>query len=608
MTEQAFGIDKIQLIKLLRRVAEGEAQLPEFQRGWVWPDHNIIGLLASISRGYPVGTLMLLQTGGDVRFKCRPVEGATPPPGTEPDTLILDGQQRMTSLFQSIMLGKPVETQNQRKQRVTGWFYVDMVKALDPQVDREDAIRLLPADRVVRSFRGDLIEDYSTPEKEYAARLFPLSQLFSNRDWSYGYEDYWKDQGKDGRKWWRDFEEAFIRPFELYQVPVIELGRRTERQAVCQVFEKVNTGGVTLTVFELLTATYAAEEFDLRDHWNNVVRDAWKAPEYRVLKQVSNTDFLQAVTLMATAAQRADAATAGIDEERLPRIGCKRKDMLELGLGEYRRYAPLVVQGFKDAAKFLRQQYLFDTKFLPYGTQLIPLAAILSTLGAHAEPAGAQQKLARWYWCGVFGELYGGSTETRFSHDLPETVGWVRGTGAEPRTIRDARFSESRLLTLRTRNSAAYKGIYALLMKEGAVDWRTGEKTEITEYFAEAVDIHHIFPQAWCERENIDRGTYNSIVNKTPLTGRTNRIIGGTAPSAYLPRLAKNAEVDEDAVAKHIRTHLVDPAFLVKDDFAGFFEARQQSLVKSIEAVTGKAVVTEDGYPAADVLDEADED
>ncbi|NEE20966.1 hypothetical protein G3M58_82715, partial [Streptomyces sp. SID7499] len=84
------------------------------------------------------------------------------------------------------------------------------------------------------------------------------------------------------------------------------------------------------------------------------------------------------------------------------RIGCKRKDMLELGLDEYRRYAPLVVQGFKDAAKFLRQQYLFDTKFLPYGTQLIPLAAILSTLGEQAEPAGAQQKLARWYWCGVF--------------------------------------------------------------------------------------------------------------------------------------------------------------------------------------------------------------
>lgn len=608
MTEQAFGIDKIQLSKLLRRVAEGEAQLPEFQRGWVWPDHNIIGLLASISRGYPVGTLMLLQTGGDVRFKCRPVEGATPPPGSEPDTLILDGQQRMTSLFQSLVLGKPVETQNQRKQRITGWFYVDMVKALDPQADREEAIRLLPTDRMVRSFRGDLIEDYSTPEKEYAARLFPLSQLFSNRDWSYGYEDYWKDQGQDGRKWWRDFEEAFVRPFELYQVPVIELGKQTERQAVCQVFEKVNTGGVTLTVFELLTATYAAEEFDLRDHWNNVVRAAWKAPEYRVLKEVANTDFLQAVTLMATAARRADAATAGMDEERLPRIGCKRKDMLELGLDEYRRFAPLVVQGFKDAAKFLRQQYLFDTKFLPYGTQLIPLAAILSTLGEQAEPAGAQHKLARWYWCGVFGELYGGSTETRFSHDLPETVGWVRGTGAEPLTIHDARFSESRLLTLRTRNSAAYKGIYALLMKEGAIDWRTGEKTEITEYFAEAVDIHHIFPQAWCERENIPRGTYNSIVNKTPLTGRTNRIIGGKAPSAYLPRLAKNAEVDADVVANHIRTHLVDPALLAKDDFAGFLAARQQALVEAIETATGKAVVTEDGFPATGAVDEGDED
>lgn len=608
MMEQAFGIDKIQLVKLLRRVAEGEAQLPEFQRGWVWPDHNITGLLASVSRGYPVGTLMLLQTGGDVRFKYRPVEGATPPPEVEPDTLILDGQQRMTSLFQSLMLGKPVETHNQRKQRISGWFYVDMVKALDPQVDREDAIRLLPADRVVRSFRGDPVEDYSTPEKEYAARLFPLSLLFANRDWSYGYEDYWKARGEDGRRWWRDFEEAFVRPFELYQVPVIELGRGTERQAVCQVFEKVNTGGVTLTVFELLTATYAADEFDLRGHWDNVVRAAWREPEYRVLKEVSNTDFLQAVTLTATAVRREEAAGAGVDEERLPRIGCKRKDMLELGLDEYRRFAPQVVQGFKEAAKFLRRQYLFDTKFLPYGTQLIPLAAILSVLGDEAEPAGAQHKLARWYWCGVFGELYGGATETRFSHDLPETVGWVRSTGSQPRTVRDARFSESRLLTLRTRNSAAYKGIYALLMKEGAVDWRTGERTEITEYFAEAVDIHHVFPQKWCEQENIPRGDYNSIVNKTPLTGRTNRIIGGAAPSSYLPRLARNAEVGADTLADHIRTHLVDPALLAKDDFAGFFAARRRALVETIEKATGKAVVAEDGYPAVEPDDESDDD
>ncbi|WP_225800527.1 DUF262 domain-containing protein [Streptomyces sp. NK15101] len=603
MTDEAFGIDKRPLHDLLRQVADGRAQLPEFQRGWVWPHPNITALLASVSQGFPVGTVMTLQSGGDVRFKHRPVEGAAPPPGTEPETLVLDGQQRLTSLFQSIMLNKPVATQDVRKHRVTGWFYADMRAVLDEHTDREDAIRFLPQDKILKSFRGEVIEDYSTREKEFEAHFFPLSCVLDPDEWESGFEEYW-DLDKEKRLLWRAFEKAFIKPFAHYHVPVISLGKNTARQAVCQVFENVNTGGVSLTVFELLTATFAADEFDLRRHWDKEVKASWQAPEYRILKDVSNTDFLQSVTLLATAARREDAVALGVTEERLPRVGCKRKDMLELRLDEYERFAPLVVQGFKRAAKFLHQQFVFDTRFLPYGAQLIPLAAILALAGDDAQSAGAQHKLARWYWCGVFGELYGGSTETRFSHDLPDVVGWIRGTSGEPRTVEAAEFAPSRLLTLRTRNSAAYKGVYALLLKAGAMDWRTGEKAEITGYFDESIDIHHIFPKVWCQREGEDPGRYNSIINKTPLTARTNRIIGGNAPSEYLVKLAKSAESTPEVVHGHIRSHLVAPELMALDDFAAFFAARKAALLARVSAEMGKTIV-DDGTESA-VLDEAD--
>ena len=75
----------------------------------------------------------------------------------------------------------------------------------------------------------------------------------------------------------------------------------------------------------------------------------------------------------------------------------------------------------------------------------------------------------------------------------------------------------------------------------------------------------------------------------------------------YRPRLAKNAEVEADKVADHIRTHLADPALLAKDDFAGFFEARQRALVEATEKATGKAVVAEDGYPTTEPVDEGDD-
>jgi hypothetical protein len=611
MAVDAFGIEKEFLRDLLREVHEGRAQLPEFQRGWVWPDRNIISLLASISLGYPVGTVMMLRTGGDVRFKQRPVEGALPPSGVRPERLILDGQQRLTSLFQALKLGTPVQTQDVRKRPTSGWFYVEMKEALNVDGDREEAIRFLPTDRVVRDFRGQRLEDYSTAELEYQAHLFPLAKVFDPDDWSMGFQQYW-DYDRDKIKLWHAFQREVVRHFDTYQVPVIELGRDTPRQAVCQVFEKVNTGGVTLTVFELLTATYAADEFDLRRHWAEQCRAAWAAPEYRILREVANTDFLQALTLLATSAQRNIAATAAetVEEDRLPRIGCKRTEMLGLTLSEYKRFAPAIVDGLKAAAKFLHQQYLFDTKFLPYGTQMIPLAAILAVLGKDAQSAGARQKLARWYWCGVFGELYGGTTETRFSRDLPDVVAWVRGSKIQPRTVIEAQFTPGRLLTLRTRGSAAYKGIYALLLKEGALDWRTGEAATVAGYFDDAIDIHHIFPKAWCDAHRIDSKVYNSVINKTPLTARTNRVIGGRAPSEYLFHLANRAGVDPDTVDKHVATHLANPDLMHADDFVAFFSVRKSLLLEKISASMGKGIdhlePAGPGFP--DTIDDEEDD
>jgi hypothetical protein len=156
--------------------------------------------------------------------------------------------------------------------------------------------------------------------------------------------------------------------------------------------------------------------------------------------------------------------------------------------------------------------------------------------------------------------------------------------------VAEAQFAPGRLLTLRTRGSAAYKGIYALLMMEGALDWRTGETANVTMYFDEAIDIHHIFPKAWCEARKIKPQVYNSIVNKTPLTARTNRVIGGRAPSDYLTRLASSAGVDTDAISKHVSTHLARADLMALDDFDAFFAARARALLDKIASAMGKSI------------------
>ena len=131
-----FNPGKLDLSDMLRSVAEGKLQLPDFQRGWVWNDDHIRSLLASILMSFPVGAVMTLATGNpDVKFKMRPLEGANPPTGTLPDYLLLDGQQRMTSLFQAVASGKVVETRDARDKAIKRWYYVDIKKAIDPNTE-----------------------------------------------------------------------------------------------------------------------------------------------------------------------------------------------------------------------------------------------------------------------------------------------------------------------------------------------------------------------------------------------------------------------------------------------------------------------------------------
>lgn len=605
MVVEAFGIEKEFLHGLLDEAASGKSQLPEFQRDWVWPMENIRSLLASISLGYPVGTLMMMKTGGDVKFKQRPIQGASPTRSAE--RLILDGQQRITSLFQAIELGAPIDTRDVRKRRLSGWFYIDIKAALDPHADREESFLFVPADLKERNFRGEVERDLSKPEFEYAADMFPMWATFNHADWMDAYDDFWQ-YSVEKRKMRNTFRQEVLDRFNTYQVPVIELAASTPREAVCQVFEKVNTGGVTLTVFELLTATYAADEFDLRQDWESR-RASWSDPAYKVLHGVSNTDFLQAVTLLSTHAARVAYLSENGEDERAPRVGCRRIDILRMQLESYKLWASKAVVGFKAAAKLLHQHHIFDTKFLPYGSQVIPLAAIFALLDTDSTSAQAQQKISRWLWCGIFGELYGGTTETRFARDVPDVVAWVRNGGPEPRTVLEAQFAPGRLETLRTRQSAAYKGLYALLMKRNAVDWRSGEPMTVTTYFDEYVDIHHIFPKAWCDRQGIHPAVYNSIINKTPLTARTNRVIGGYAPSDYLARLANSAGVDGGTIEAHVRTHVVNVEYLASDNFTAFIEDRRAALLELIGDAMGKPVVAEQNSDSlATYIEEPEDD
>jgi hypothetical protein len=235
-----------------------------------------------------------------------------------------------------------------------------------------------------------------------------------------------------------------------------------------------------------------------------------------IIAGVGNTDFLQAVSLFYTRDRRRIAEAEGKQGKELPAVSGNRQALLDLPLEEYKKYEMQVERGFVQAAKFLHMLHIYRIFDLPYQSQIVPLAAILADIGEAWEHEANRSKLVQWYWNGVFGELYGSAVETRIARDFMEVPGWLGG-GPGPSTVSETLFRADRLKTMRMRLSAAYKGVNALLMKEGAQDFRSGQKFDHTIFFGENVDIHHIFPQDWCKSHGIKPKVADSIINKTPL-------------------------------------------------------------------------------------------
>lgn len=257
MAKTTFDTNPVLLHTLLKTCEDGRLQLPDFQRSWVWEEDRIMSLIASVSRGFPMGALMSLKSKIDtgVVFAYRPIEGAQVDAQTKPEQLLLDGQQRMTSIYQSCMRCQVVSTITAKKRLVRRWFYIDMMKAMNSEADRESAIFAVPEDRKLKeNFDKDIVLDLSSPELEYEKLMFPLNQVFSTDVWMQGFWNYWNKKGEDKIGLFFLFKNNVLKNFSEYQVPVIALGADTSHEAVCLVFEKVNTGGKALDAFELLTA------------------------------------------------------------------------------------------------------------------------------------------------------------------------------------------------------------------------------------------------------------------------------------------------------------------------------------------------------------------
>jgi hypothetical protein len=601
-----FETHPVKLRDLVDHARSGHIQLPDFQRPWVWDDERIVALLATVARGYPLGVMMTMETdNAELQFRSKPLVGSDLRGPVTPEELLMDGQQRLTSLSQALASDKPVDTMDTRRKRLLRYYYIDMKRAVEHPEAMEDAIVSASisaaGDKVAVTGEGPRrgVIIMRTQTDEVVAGMFPLRLVYSpnaksRAEWRRAYEK----TDPDG---WDLFDQKVLSQIDDYQVPVIRLTKDATKEAVCAVFENVNTRGVALTVFELLTASYSADPgyerehghyFHLPDEWATV-RD--RLARHPAVSAIDDTDFLRAICLVSTHFQR--RGQSGIDPFVQPAASSKRSDILGLKLAEYLKWAPEIESALEWSAAFLARQGIFASEDLPYRSQVSALAAIRALLGSEADTHDADDKITRWFWCGVLGEQYSGSLDSRLPRDLEQVVGWVRG-GHEPASVTEATFNAARLDTMATRNSAAYRGVCGLLLRQGAIDWTySKEPINATVVFDQFVDIALVFPKAWCAKHGIESYRQNSIVNKTLLTNRARRIMGNQPPSEYLRQLANEAGLPGNWLDDIIATHLIEPEFLHANDFEAFYAARSKALLALIESAMSRQAVPSEEAP-----------
>lgn len=572
------------LQQLMKDIEVGKIQLPDFQRDWVWDDHRIKALIASIISNFPIGAAMFLEYGNpDIQFKYREIANA-PQTNTIPTELVLDGQQRLTSIYNAMYQKNSVKTITDKKKPIERYYYLDIMSLSDPDIDTIDGIISIPETKKITEDFGKKVKlDLSKQEYEFQNHMYPVNLIFDTigtQQWQQGYILYHNDTTIMNNYF--TFYNNIIAKMLQYDFPVITLDKNTPREAVCQVFEQVNTGGVSLTVFELVTAIFAMDSFRLRDDWKRRKETYFNDD---VLSVVTESDFLIAVTLMANYHRFKSEGKA---------VSCKKKDVLKLTLEDYKKYADPVSKGFVSACALLNEDRIFSEKDLPYSTQLIPLSVICSLLEKEIKTSVVKEKIKRWYWCGVLGELYGSANETRYVNDVVGVLDWISNNGEEPKTIKEAYFHPTRLLGLQTRLSAAYKGIMALILKNGCKDFISGADMDFTVYKKDTIDIHHIFPQDYCMKQNYDKAKWNSIVNKTPLTYSTNREIGGVSPGTYIEKIEKKMQVSPQNLDVYLSSHLIDTKSIRENDFDTYFTKRASALLDLIGTAMGKPITNRD--------------
>lgn len=519
---------------LINEIQKGIIKIPKFQRDFVWTIDKTAKLLDSILKGYPIGTFILWQT--DERINDIKNVGNLNIPDT-PDGVkvqyVLDGQQRITSLF-AAYLGAHIQKVGEKK--ITD--YGSIVVNLDADINDNDV---------------QVITEEPTGEK-----FISLSDVLNFMDRMTDIKDRFSDE---------DFKKihAYSRAFDTYDFSTVIL-RKEDIDSAIEVFTRINTGGQTLTLFEIMSAkTYdESQSFDMQVKWETFIKEL-KEIKY---EGISSSVVLSLLALLLSRTKE-----------------CKRKTILDLDKQSIIDAWDSVISALKDSVDYFRTTYRIPvSQLLPYDSLLVPFAYFFHV--NKGKPDGEQRKyLEEFFWRVSLSSRYSSATESKLAQDIKRIdlildchrpdYSDIKVHLDSPQTLIDTNFSAG---------NSYCKAVLCLFAYQEPKDFQDNGKVILDNSWlkvASSKNYHHFFPKAYLKAKTVLNS--NSLVNITFVSDHLNkRKIGAKAPSQYIA----DFQDENSLITKALQSHFMDlEGFGIEsNDYETFLQARAKLIYRELKS------------------------
>lgn len=561
--------DTIKINSIIPKVADAEWVLPHFQRYFDWEKADVKELWESIFHDYYIGSFLLWETENKSKLGTQVLKGVKKDiSDARINAIILDGQQRMTSLYYAIKAPEfPLKGDKEPL-----YFYANFHSLL------------------TRNSNNGVIVYHPrkiSPEESYKKMLFPLFEFENYNKWINGFEEFLIAKTED-YKHAKDvrniINDKLWQIWQGFEIPYVMLPKSMGLAEVTDIFENLNTRGKILSVFDLLIARLYNYDIELKKLWDNTQT---KYPNIKRYYKEGKIEKIPIYILQAMSLLYEKGSSA------------KRSDVLDIYSNVYEGTERSFEKDWDDIATFMdkaieKLENMRDgfgvrkERDLPFAPMIPVLTALLRVIPDEENMSDCYTKLRKWYWSAVFTNAYSSAADSQMTMDFRDMKGWFKDSASMPRIV-EKMGKELQILGFRmiqSTSNAQYRGVLSLIALEGAKDFETGQALENER----ENDKDHLFPKSKTKGFGNHRNI-NSVLNITWLSKKTNERKGTKKPDAYIQEfIGQKYSGDEERFFEITKTHLISRKafdYLVQNDMESFLKEREQLILDKIRGILG---------------------